>query len=150
MDWNEAVYVYNFLSMFHICVCQYDMTASPSDMIINVADEDLYFSGSFSCRSQLDCAQECFKQSHDTTFYYALFKRDQKLCVCAHNFDWRGIAETASGTNEVVRIGVREGSVKLYLICAHINLHTYNKIGNHVWDSWLCKLHKCFDSYYVS
>ena len=111
MGVKDILYVYSFLSNLHICVCQYDMTASPSVMIINVEDEDLYFSGSFRCRSQLDCAQECFKQSHDTTFYYALFKRDEKLCVCAYNFDWRGIAETASGTNEIVRIGIREGKV---------------------------------------
>ena len=87
------------------------MTASATDMIINVEDEDTYFSGSFSCRNQLDCAQECFKQSHNTTFYYALFKRDGQLCVCAYNFDWRRIAETASRTNGIVRIGVREGTV---------------------------------------
>ena len=105
--------VYSFLSILHMCVCQYAMTASPTNMIINVEDEDVYFSGSFSCRNQLDCAQECFKQSHDTTFYYALFKRADKLCVCANNFDWRKIAETASGTNEVVRIGVREGRATL-------------------------------------
>ena len=117
MDKNKKdtliVYAYSFLSILHICVCQYDMTASPTDMIINLEDETIYFSGSFSCRNQLDCAQECFKQSHYTTFYYALFKRVEKLCVCANNFDWRKIAETASGANEVVRIGVREGRVIL-------------------------------------
>ena len=88
------------------------MTDSPTDMIINLEDENLYFSGSFSCRSQLDCTRECFKQSHHTTFYYALFKRDEKLCVCSSNFDWSEIAETASGTNEIVRIQLRQGSVK--------------------------------------
>ena len=93
------------------------MTAFPTGMVINVEDENLYFSGTFSCRSQLDCAQECFKPSHDTTFYYALFKRADQLCVCVNNFDWRKIAETASGTNEIVRIGIREGRV---------NLKTYN------------------------
>ena len=96
------------MSMF-ASMSMYGMTASPADMIINVEDEDIYFSGSFSCRNQLDCTRECLKQSHHTTFHYALFKRDGKLCVCAYDFDWTKIAETASGTNEIVRIGIREG-----------------------------------------
>ena len=100
------------------------MTASPTDMIINVEDDNIYFSGSFSCRDQLDCARECFKQRQHTTFYYALFKRVEKLCVCANNFDWRKIAETASGTNEVVRIGVREGRVILKTHNLLYSIHT--------------------------
>ena len=107
------LYFYSFLRILHICICQYDMTASPTDMIINLEDEHTYFSGSFSCRNQLDCAQECFKQSHDTTFYYALFKKDGQLCVCAYTFDWRKIAETASGTYGITRMSVREGRVTL-------------------------------------
>ena len=112
MSWREGLYVYNFLNMLQICVCLYDMTDSPTDMIINLEDENVYFNGSFRCRNQLDCSRECFKQSHDTTFYYALFKKDEKLCVCASNLDWRKISETSSGTNEIIRIQLRQGKVK--------------------------------------
>ena len=109
-NWKDALCVYTFLTMLQICVTQYHMTDSPTVMTVNLEDDDSYFNGSFSCRSQLDCARECFKQTHHTPFYYSLFKRDEKLCVCSSHFHWSEIE--VSGTDEIVRIQLRQGSVK--------------------------------------
>ena len=74
---------------------------------INESEFNLFFSDAMVVLNQIQCCAECLKEN-DMTYYYALLKRSENLCVCKRDFDWRQISGH-SGVHEVKWIEIREG-----------------------------------------
>ena len=83
-------------------------TGFPHDvMYLSESDDNLYFNDTMLVHNQIQCCAQCLR-GYNQTYYYALYKHTDKLCVCQRDFDWRSISST-SGVYEVKRIEIREG-----------------------------------------
>ena len=82
-----------------------------TDQMLNFSDDDYaeHFTNGVIVRNQIQCISKCFKDNSGSTLYYALYKLEERYCVCKRDFDWRALTLITDDTNAVKRIDIRPG-----------------------------------------
>ena len=78
-------------------------------MRLSSTDHTEQFVDVFRVRNPIQCVQGCFTQSSGLQQYYALYKSEERVCVCKRDLDWRSFTLIASDEYEITRIEIREG-----------------------------------------
>ena len=112
-------YAYNMNTLLQILILikvvstteifQVDFVYSNQSMRLSSTDHTEQFVDVFKVRNQIQCVQGCFTQSSGLQQYYALYKSEERVCVCKRDFDWRSFTLIASNEYEITRIEIREG-----------------------------------------
>ena len=82
---------------------------SDQSMRLSSTDHAEQFVDVFRVRNPIQCVQGCFTQSSGLQQYYALYKSEERVCVCKRDFDWRSFSLIASDEYEITRIEIRKG-----------------------------------------
>ena len=90
-------------------IFQVNFVYSNQSMRLSSTDHAEQFVDVFRVRNQIQCVQGCFTQSSGLQQYYALYKSEERLCVCKRDFNWRSFSLIASDEYEITRIEIREG-----------------------------------------
>ena len=90
-------------------IFQVNFVYSNQSMSLSSTDHAEQFVNVFKVRNQIQCVQGCFTQSSGLQQYYALYKSEQRVCVCKRDFNWRSFSLIASDEYEIKRIEIREG-----------------------------------------
>ena len=97
-------------------IFQVDFVFSNQSMRLSSTDHAEQFVNVFRVRNQIQCVQGCFTQSSGLQQYYALYKSEERVCVCKRDFDWRSFSVIASDEYEFKRIEVREGLFTYFIM----------------------------------